>query len=728
MVKGALSTSQTEDLQGIIEKVTYHNPDNGFCVLRVKVKGQRDLVTVVGSSPVITAGEWIQTTGSWFQDKVHGLQFKTILLKTTPPNTLDGILKYLGSGMIKGVGPVYAKNLVNAFGEEVFDIIEQNPERLSEVPGIGPHRRHKIITGWADQKAIRTIMLFLHSYGVSTTRAVRIYKTYGNAAVQIIKGNPYQLARDIRGIGFIIADTIAMQIGIAQDSLIRARAGLNHTLATAMDEGHCCLPVPNLLESAQTLLEINGDILETALDLELQEGTLIQDFIRDTSCVFLSGLYQAEKGIAEKLHKLQSTPAPWLNIDIPNVISWVEEKNSITLSQSQKQALNKALTHKVTIVTGGPGVGKTTLLRSILQILHAQKMELALCAPTGRAAKRMTEATGFEAKTIHRLLNIIPETGFFAHNNNTPLVCDVVVIDEVSMVDVSLMNALLKAIPDQAALILVGDQDQLPSVGPGQILADLIASGAIPFIHLAETFRQAASSKIISVAQSINKGVIPPLKGYGADSDFFFIECEEPEKALTTIVELVQRRLPSKLGYSPLNDIQVLCPMTRGMVGTRSLNIELQKALNPPSEKSLQKFGSWYSVGDKVMQIENNYQKEVYNGDIGIIQQINEEGGEVLIDFEGKKVAYDMHELDEIILAYAMTIHKSQGSEYPVVIIPLLTQHYPMLKKNLVYTGITRGKKLVILVGQKKALAISVNNKNVQKRWSMLEGHLKALS
>lgn len=717
---------EIEIISGLVERVTFHNQETGFCVLKVKVKGHKESVTIVGVLPTVNPGEWLEASGTWIQNKQYGQQFKSEMLSLSPPTTLNGIEKFLASGLIKGIGPVYAKKLIQAFGKDVLEVIESTPAELQKVTGIGPHRRQKIITGWADQKEIRTIMLFLHSYGISTTKAVRIYKTYGNDAAQIIKENPYQLARDIRGIGFSSVDTIAIQAGIPKDSLIRARAGLTHTLAKAMEDGHCGLPVSSLLETARSLLEINEDILKKALNQELQEGILIQDFIGETSCVFLRSLYHAEKEIAEKLHQLQSIATPWPSVEISGTIDWVEKKNQISLSQSQKQAFHIVLSGKITIITGGPGVGKTTLLRSLLQILAAQKMRLALCAPTGRAAKRMTETTGFEAKTIHRLLNIIPETGSFAHNDNTPLDSDVVVVDEVSMVDIPLMNALLKAIPNHAALILVGDQNQLPSVGPGQVLADLIASGSIPFIQLTETFRQAAFSKIVSVAQSVNKGEMPPLTGYGPDSDFFFLACEKPEDILITVIDLVKRRLPDKLDYSPFTDIQVLCPMTRGMIGTHTINIELQKALNPPTANSLQKFGTWFSVRDKVMQTENNYQKEIYNGDIGIIQQINVEEGEVLIDFAGKTVAYDLHELDELILAYAMTIHKSQGSEYPVVIIPLHTQYYSMLQKNLVYTGITRGKKLVILVGQAKALAISVNNKNTQKRWSMLEENLKS--
>lgn len=715
-----------EVISGLIERITFHNEETGFCVLKTKVKGHKDLVTIIGSLPAVSAGEWVEAEGIWIQDRQYGQQFKSQQLRLTPPTTLEGIEKYLASSCIKGIGPGYAKKLVKAFGHDVFEVIETTPNALQNIPGIGPQRQQKIIAGWTDQKAIRTIMLFLHSYGVSTTRAFRIYKTYGNDAIQIIKDNPYKLAEAIRGIGFVDADKIAMQLGIGRESIIRARAGLHHSLAKAMGEGHCGLPISLLLTTAQRLLDINEGILQQALDVELQMGTIIQDFIGDIPCVFLQELFHTEKGIAETLQRLQTVPVPWPDIDMQTALQDVEEKNGIALSSSQQQALTKALSSKVTIITGGPGVGKTTLLRSILQILKAHKMTLTLCAPTGRAAKKMYEATGFEAKTIHRLLNMNQETGFFTYSEKHPLSCDVIVVDEVSMVDIPLMHALLKAIPTHAALILVGDQDQLPSVGPGQVLADLIASNAIPFIHLTQTFRQAASSEIISVSQSINKGIMPPLTGYGVDSDFFFIDAEEPETTMKTIIDLVQTRLPTKLNYSPFTDIQVLCPMTRGVIGTKTLNIELQKALNPPTTNSLEKFGSWYSVGDKVMQIENNYQKEVYNGDIGIIQQIDLEENEVKIDFEGKSIAYDFHELDEIILAYAMTIHKSQGSEYPVVIIPLLTQHYPMLQKNLVYTGMTRGKKLVILVGQKKALAMAINNKKVQKRWSMLETQLKA--
>ena len=717
-----------ETLSGLIERVTFHNPETGFCVLKVKVKSHKDLIVVVGACAVVTAGEWIEAGGIWIQDRQYGQQFKALTLRATPPTTLEGIEKYLGSGMIKGIGPVYASKLVKAFGEEVFAVIEEDSERLKDISGIGPHRREKIIAGWAAQKAIRDIMLFLHSHGISTARAVRIYKTYGDKAIELIRQNPYRLAQDIRGIGFVSADKIAMSLGIEKSSLIRCRSGISYALGKATDDGHCGLPTPILLKSCQELLEVEGSLISQALALELQQGNVVKDTIKTTECIFLGSLYVSERGIAERLGILRKGPLPWPQIDADKAIEWVEEKHSIALSVTQKQALKQALQAKVMIITGGPGVGTTTLLRSLLKILRAKQVNILLAAPTGRAAKRLEETTGLEARTIHRLLEMNPIAGGFSKNDENPLDCDLVVVDEASMLDVPLFNALLKAIPPRAALFLVGDEDQLPSVGPGQVLADMIASKRLPCIQLTEVFRQAASSTIISVAHSINRGILPKLQGYGLDSDFFFLEANEPEEALNLIVDLTTRRLPQKLGLTPLNDIQILSPMARGMVGARTLNLELQKALNPPNEHSLQKFGWSFSIKDKVMQIQNNYQKEVYNGDIGIIKHIDKEEGEMVITFDGRDIVYDVNELDEIVLSYAMTIHKSQGSEYPAVIIPLMTQHYTMLQKNLVYTAITRGKILVIIVGQKKALAIAVKNNKAGRRWSMLEERLSNVS
>lgn len=716
----------TETIAGIVERVTYHNSENGFCVLRVNVKGHKDLVTIVGNLSMISAGEYVQASGIWIHDRQHGRQFKAEFLKATPPTSLEGIEKYLGSGMIKGIGPVYAKKLVFAYGKNVFEIIESNPERLREVAGIGQHRATQITKGWADQRIIRDIMLFLHQHKISTARAVRIYKTYGARAIEVITEDPYRLARDIRGIGFVSADTIAQQVGIAKDSLIRARAGITYALSKAMDDGHCGLPQELLLTSCQELLDISLELVSQALEAELAARNVVQQNIEQTICIFLSGLFYAERAIAEKIMTLTKSPLPWPKIDTAAALQWVEKINNVCLSPTQKQAVEVALAAKVMIITGGPGVGKTTLVNSILKILKAKKLNILLAAPTGRAAKRMFECTGIEAKTIHRLLETNPIHGGFAKNEESPLDCDLLIIDETSMVDVPLMHAVLKALPSAAALLLVGDIDQLPSVGPGQVLSDLINSKAIPVIHLTEVFRQAATSKIITTAHAINHGNIPNLKPEGeGESDFYFIEASDPENALNLIIKVLKERIPLKFGFSPFTDIQVLCPMGRGIVGTKNLNVELQKVLNPPSELSINRFGWSYSIGDKIMQIENNYEKNVYNGDIGIIKDISHETSEITIAFgekhEERLVVYDFGECDEIVLAYATTIHKAQGSEYPVVIIPLMMQHYMMLKRNLVYTGLTRGKTLVIIIGQKKALAIAVKQKDEQKRWSSLK-------
>ncbi len=722
-----------ESIAGLVERVTYHNAENGFCVLRVTVRGHKDLVTIVGNLSMIAAGEHVQASGVWIHDRQHGSQFKAQFLKATPPTSIEGIEKYLGSGMIKGIGPIYAKKLVTAFGTDVFEIIEANPARLREITGIGQSRANQVTKGWADQRIIRDIMLFLHTHKISTARAVRIYKTYGARAIAVITEDPYRLARDIRGIGFVSADTIAQQVGIAKTSLLRARAGISYALTKAMDDGHCGLPQDLLLTSCQELLDIPLELVSQALDAELEIKSVIQATIDQVPCIFLGGLFHAEKAIANKLISLTQSPLPWSTIDTAAAIKWVEEKNQVCLSSTQKHAIEIALTSKVMVITGGPGVGKTTLVNSILKILKAKKLTILLAAPTGRAAKRLFECTGMEAKTIHRLLETNPIKGGFAKNEDSPLVCDLLIIDETSMVDVPLFHAVLKALPVTAALLLVGDIDQLPSVGPGQVLSDLINSNVIPVIRLTEVFRQAATSQIITAAHAINQGMLPNLKlESGDESDFYFIEASDPENALAKIIKMLKERIPLKFGFSPFTDIQVLCPMGRGIVGAKNLNVELQKILNPPTEQSINRFGWTYSVGDKVMQIENNYDKNVYNGDIGIIKAISHEESEVTIAYEEKQderlVVYDFGECDEIVLAYATTIHKSQGSEYPAVIIPLMMQHYMMLKRNLIYTGITRGKKLVIVVGEKKALAIAVKQRGEQRRWSSLKLRLEERS
>ena len=713
-------SSTQEVLAGLVERVTYHNAENGFCVLRAKARGHREMVTVVGHAATIAAGEWITASGNWVNDRTHGQQFRARFLRTSPPTSVDGIEKYLSSGMIRGVGPVYAKKLVRVFGEKVFDVIEATPERLREVEGIGPVRAASILAAWAEQKAVREIMVFLHSHGVGTARAVRIFKTYGADAIQVMTENPYRLARDIRGIGFKTADAIAMKLGIEKSAMVRVRAGISYALTEAMDEGHCGLPTEQLMPLAEKLLEVPQELIRTALDLELREGTVISDSVGETPCVFLAGLHRAERTIAERLMRLANGVLPWPWIDPEKALPWVEKNIGFALAESQVAAIRLALKSKVLVMTGGPGVGKTTIVRGILRILAAKGTEILLCAPTGRAAKRMTEATGFEAKTIHRLLEVDPKSGGFKRGDNNPLDCELLVVDETSMVDVMLMQALLKAVPDNAALLIVGDIDQLPSVGPGQVLADIISSATVPVVRLTEVFRQAAQSRIITSAHRINQGSIPDLSPPGTDSDFYFVPADDPETAVGRIIELVKTRIPKRFGLDPIRDIQVLCPMNRGGVGARSLNIELQAALNPAGDRKVERFGWTFAPGDKVMQIENDYDKEVYNGDIGYIDDVDNNAGEIVASFDGRSVTYGFGELDMLVPAYAATIHKSQGSEYPAVIIPVLTQHYAMLQRNLLYTGVTRGKRLVVLVGQKKGVAIAVRNVSGRRRWSKL--------
>ena len=712
-----------EPLSGLVERVTFHNAENGFCVLRVRVRGRRELTTVVGHAAAISAGEFVHATGSWVNDRVHGAQFRADFLKATAPDTAEGIEKYLASGMIRGVGPAYAKKLVKAFGEAVFDVIEQSPQRLREVPGIGPWRAERIREGWAEQQVVREIMLFLHSHGVGTARAVRIYKVYGPEAVRVVSENPYRLARDIRGIGFKTADKLAASLGIEPTALMRVRAGISHALAEAMEEGHCGLPLEHTLRTAAELLGTPRELVETALELELASGDVIADDIEGERCIFLAGLYGAEKAIAHRLRVLAAGAPPWPEIDADKAVPWVEARTGLRLAESQRAALRLALAAKLLVITGGPGVGKTTLVNSILQVLKAKGVNIVLAAPTGRAAKRLSESTGLAAKTVHRLLEIDPANGGFRRGFDLPLDCDLVVVDETSMVDVMLMHALLKAVPDRAAVLLVGDVDQLPSVGPGQVLADIIESGAVPVVRLTEIFRQAAESRIVVNAHRINRGEMPDLAPQEG-SDFYFVEARDAPDGLRKVLALVRDRIPRRFGLDA-SDVQVLCPMNWGGLGARALNLELQQALNPPGEARVERFGWVFGPGDKVMQIENDYDRDVYNGDLGIVRRVDVQEGELVVDFDGRDIAYGFGELDELVLAYATTIHKAQGSEYPAVVIPLTTQHYMMLRRNLLYTGVTRGKRLVVLVGQRQALGIAVRGRQTQRRWSRLRAWLR---
>ncbi|CAK0751373.1 ATP-dependent RecD-like DNA helicase [Gammaproteobacteria bacterium] len=719
-----VAAAPLEHLAGSVERVTFYSEENGFCVLRVRVRGRAELVTVVGNAASVTPGEYLDCDGNWVNDRSHGMQFAARYLRVVPPSTREGIERYLGSGMVRGIGPHFAKKLVAAFGEQVFDVIEQTPERLQELPGIGPKRRECVQQAWTEQKVIREIMVFLQSHGVGTGRAVRIYKTYGNDSIDRVRENPYRLALDIHGIGFKTADALAARLGIPPDSLIRAQAGVRHVLQERSTAGHCAASRTALTEAAAELLTIPSPIIEQALDLEVAEENLVAEEIERVPSLFLTPLHRAEVGVAGHLRRLMAAPTPWGWVDTTAALPWVERKTGLTLSGSQRTAVTAAVNGKVTVITGGPGVGKTTVVNSILRILRAKQVEVLLCAPTGRAAKRLAESTGMEARTLHRTLEFDPKQGGFKRNADHPLEADLVVLDETSMVDVVLMNQLLRALPSRTALLLVGDVDQLPSVGPGAVLGDIIASAAISTLRLTEIFRQAATSRIIVNAHRINNGLFPERPTPGEESDFYLVYAKTPEEVRDRLLEVVTQRIPKRFGLDPVREVQVLTPMNRGALGARSLNVELQGLLNPKGAPRVERFGSSYAPGDKVIQTVNNYDKEVFNGDIGTITRIDPEEGLLWIDYDGRSVEYELSELDEVALAYATSIHKSQGSEYPAVVIPLATQHYTLLERNLLYTAVTRGRRLVVVIVQPQALAVAVKNLRARQRLTNLQARL----
>jgi exodeoxyribonuclease V alpha subunit len=684
----------------------------------------------VGSVASVSTGEWVTAEGDWVVDKDHGRQLKAFHVKTLPPNTREGMEKYLASGMVKGIGPVYAKKLIERFGEELFEVIEKTPNSLEQVQGIGPKRKLKITQVWSDQRAIRDIMLFLHSHGVGTSRAVRIYKTYGTDAIDKIRSNPYVLAQDIRGVGFKTADEVAQRLGIPRDSAHRASAGLRHVLLEASQDGHCALPGTELLARAEQLLGIDASVIEHALSWMLTKGELVREQWGREDLVFLPYLVRAEREMAQHIARLCRLPSSLPAIDFPRAVTWCEQHTGKQLAPSQREGLRQLLASRLCVITGGPGVGKTTLVQSILTILQAKKVRCVLCAPTGRAAKRLTEVTGVEAKTIRRLLEVQPGLGCFARNESNPINCDLLVVDESSMLDVPLMSDLLQALPARAGLILVGDVDQLPSVGPGTVLRDIIESGAAPVLRLTEVFRQAAHSQIVTTAHRIRDGKMPDYQTEDRASDFYFVARQEPEEIGEFLVELVAQRIPKKFGADAIRDVQVLCPMNRGSIGARELNERLQQALNPlrADEIEVERFGYRFRPRDKVIQTENNYEKEVFNGDIGQIESIDPIEREVIIRYDNRLVTYDYGELDEVALAYAISIHKSQGSEFPVVVIPLAMQQYIVLERNLIYTGITRGKRLVMVVGQPKALQVAIRKTDTKLRHSGLRHRLQLLT
>ncbi len=711
-----------ESLSGIVENITFHNEETGFTILKVKVKGHYEPVTVVCTLAAVNIGEWLTAQGSWQRDKYYGLQFRSEQTTTTPPTTLNGIEKYLGSGLIKGIGPVYAKKLVEKFGERVIDIIENQSAKLEEVDGIGKIRRQIIKAAWEAQKSVRDIMLFLHSHGVGTSRSVKIYKTYGDKAIELIRENPYRLAIDIPGIGFKIADQIARKIGIAPDSILRACACLNHILLEAASDGHCALPESALIHNATELLQVNEAIIQDALKKSIAEEKLAREIINNSAFIYLPNLLRAENIVATKIAQLLKGKPSYPHIDFAKAIEWYQKKYGKTLAEEQKEAVKKALEHRLLIITGGPGVGKTTIVHTLISILKAKKVKCLLCAPTGRAAKRLSEVTGFGAKTIHRLLETNPQTGSFLHNEKSPLECDLLIVDETSMVDISLMSHLLRAVPPNGSVIFVGDVDQLPSVGPGTVLRDLIDSNHIPVVRLNKIFRQSANSQIVIGAHQINEGLVPQFGKKNETSDFYFIKRDKPDDILKTLIEVVSKRIPHSFGFDPTQDIQVLAPIHKGIIGIQELNKNLQEVLNPlePDDQAIEKFGWQYRLNDKVMQIENDYQKDVFNGDIGKITLIDLLEKELVVKYEQREVVYEFDELDEIAPAYAISIHKSQGCEFPVVVIPLAMQQFVLLQRNLIYTAVTRGKKLVVIIGEPRALNYAVKNNNISRRFSGL--------
>jgi exodeoxyribonuclease V alpha subunit len=709
-----------DTLSGIIERVTFHNPDTGFAVLRVQARGRRGLVTVVGSLPGAVAGEYVEADGAWVYDRDHGEQFKAERLHCTPPHTAAGIEKYLGSGLVKGIGPHFAKKIVAAFGERTLQVIDESPTFLKEIKGIGPRRIQRIRESWQEQKAVRDIMVFLQSHGVGTARAVRIYKTYGDQAVELVRGNPYRLATDVWGFGFKTADELAGRLGIDPTSPFRARAALKYVLGELSHEGHVGFPEAAAVAQTQELTGIPAEVVNDAVEAERQAGEVVREPGGEEPWLYLKPLFLAELGVARAIDKLKTGGHPLPATDADAAIAWVEKRMGLELAATQRDAIRASMREKVLVVTGGPGVGKTTIVRGVLEVFSARHQRCGLCAPTGRAAKRLTETTGREAKTIHRLLEFEPALGGFKRDAANPLDLDLLVVDEASMVDVVLMNQLLRAVPAHACVVLVGDVDQLPSVGPGRVLADLIDSRTVPVVRLTQIFRQAGQSWIVRAAHAIKEGALPESAPAGA-GDFYFVEASTPQEVVDRIVTMVRQRIPGRFGLDPLRDVQVLTPMNRNELGTQALNLHLQQVLNPPrGGPQVQRFGSTFRSGDKVLQTQNNYQKEVFNGDVGRIIEIDEAEREVVVDFDGKRVAYDFGELDELALAYALSIHKSQGSEYPAVVIPVHTQHFVMLQRNLLYTGVTRGKRLVVLVGNRRALEVAVGRQDTSRRYSAL--------
>ena len=710
-----------EHLRCVVERITYQNADNGYTVLKCAVKNYSDLVTVVGTMPDTHVGSVLSLEGIWKMDARYGRQFSVEKFEETLPATVYGIEKYLGSGLVKGVGPKFAKRIVEKFGKDTLNIIEDTPDKLLTVQGIGKVRVDRIKTSWQEQKEIKNIMLFLQGHEVSTSHATKIFKTYGSESIAIVKENPYRLADDIWGIGFKTADSIAQKMGIDKGKFVRLRSGIFYTLNKLAEAGHCYATREQLIGKARELLEVEDAELEITLDEMIRANDVIREVAGEQEAVYLPPYYFSESGCAKRLFRLMSCGKK-KSEDAEEILKKVADLSEITYDEIQWQAVKTAISSKVMVLTGGPGTGKTTTTLGIISAYKQAGCQIILAAPTGRAAKRMSEATGMEAKTIHRLLEYKPLEGY-QKNEEYPLEGDVLILDECSMIDIMLMYNLLKALPEQMSLILVGDIDQLPSVGAGNVLRDIIDSGCVPVVRLTRIFRQAQGSRIIMNAHRINKGESIDMRG-GKDSDFFFVTKESNQEVLDTIVQYCRTNLPRYYHVDPLQDIQVLTPMQRGECGAVNLNQVLQEAMNP-SKIFLRRGGTQYRLKDKVMQIRNDYDKEVFNGDIGTITKVDMEERELTVLFDEREIIYDVTELDELTLAYAVTIHKSQGSEYPIVVMPFTMSHFVMLQRNLLYTGVTRAKKILVLVGEKKAVYYAIKNETTTGRNTMLARRLQ---
>jgi exodeoxyribonuclease V alpha subunit len=711
-----------QKLRCVVERITYQHPDNGYSVMKVKVKDYADLVTIVGNLLDVPVGSVLLCEGAWKVDRKYGNQFVVERWEEVMPATLYGMEKYLGSGLVKGIGPKYAQSIVGRFGLETIEVIETAIDRLYEVPGIGKKRVTKIQESWEKQKDIKQVMLFLQGHGVSTAYAAKIYRQYGKKSIETVRGNPYRLAEDIWGIGFKTADAIASRMGYEKNDPRRCKSGLSYTLSQLADEGHVYAEETQLIQAANTLLSSDEAPLRQALAAMIQA----EELFLDGEAIYLPPFYYAEVGTANKLLALLKTSETSLFNTVDEVVNSDDQAffsdAGVEYDEVQAAAIREAVTSKVMVLTGGPGTGKTTTTKGIIAALKTMGLRVLLAAPTGRAAKRLSEATGLEAKTIHRLLAFNPKDGY-QRNDEHPLEGDALIVDECSMIDIILMNQLLKAVPLTMRLVLVGDIDQLPSVGAGKVLQDLIDSQVVPVIRLTRIFRQAQLSRIVMNAHAINRGQFPDISN-NAQSDFFFINMDEPEAVADTIVTLVKERLPNAY-HQPINHIQVLTPMQRGVVGAANLNMALQQALNP-TNVHLNRGGYTFRQGDRVMQLHNDYDKDVFNGDMGYIRRVDTEDRTLQVDFDGRLVTYDVTELDELTLAYATTIHKAQGSEFPIVVMPVLMTHYVMLQRNLIYTGITRAKSICVLIGTRKALSYAIRNMVVLNRNTRLKERLNA--